>query len=157
MYNRFRNSFEALPRSLQVMFIVSVICVAGLIGVLPIMFLSQPKSVVHTQQVIVEPTIQPTVVTMEDQTKIRDAIVRIWSTDEICYDEHKQFWFIHFPPNPEDENPTDQWYYIEHDDIQITPLGNNTSMIMNPYALLEHEVWPDVTGLSCTKHTITNE
>lgn len=157
MYTKFRNSFMELPLTLQIAFVVSAICAGIAIGVLPIMFLTQSEPVVHNQTVILEPTIQPTVVTVEDQNKIRDAIVRVWSTDEVCYDEHKHFWFIHFPPNPEDEHPNDQWYYVEHDDIQITPLGNNTIMIMNPYSFLEHEVWPDVTGLSCTKHTIVSE
>lgn len=113
---------------------------------------------VNPHPVIAEPISQPILLSVEEQTKIRDAIVRVWSTDETCYDEKKKFWFVHFPAstNEDEDDELDHWYYVENDNIQITPVGNDTLMIMNPYIFVTDEVWPDVSGLNCVKHTVVN-
>lgn len=158
MYNRFRTTFAAMPFGLKIIFVVTAICLGVTIGILPIVVMSATNSVpVKPQIVIAEPTpiSQPTILSVEEQTKIRDAIIRVWAVDETCYDEQKQFWFIHFPATKDDES--DHWYFTEQDDIQMSTLGNGTVMILNPDILSINEVWPDVTGLNCTKHTIVDQ
>lgn len=167
MYQQFTVMFLGLPIWVRFFLIPCVIMLSGLcIGVVISSLMTSQLEV----QPIVQPTVQPVsppitpessvqlVMSVDEQTKYRNAITRLWKMDKLCYDEKKEYWFLHIPANmanttDDDDEPSDHWFFTEHRDIEVIELSNNTIAITNPLLIFTTEVWPDVTGLNCTDVT----
>lgn len=106
---------------------------------------------------IVESTKQsspPVTLSVIEEEMYHNAIYEATATDQTCYDAQTKLWFVHSVKPYSLNSWPKGWYYEAHDNFEIIKLGNGTIAITNVADVLNTNIDPTVTGLSCRTHEL---